>query len=355
MSQLTRQDATAHLPSTWLLESQRPVLDLTQESDEEEEIIRERERDREVEISSDDDDGKVGEVAGGNTTAPATPAGRGQGYCFTWNYPTVMSQPAVFTEMERVWKEFQKMGASYMVWQGEKAAREHVQGYVYAHGSFKLQDRKKVLPGAHWERAKGKPEQNKAYCTKEETRAFGPFERGEFPRPGKRSDLETVYQEVKSKGEIWSAVDKYPAIGIKYMRALERVAARYQLKRTWETTVLIFIGEPGTGKSREAREMCVREGVDYYTKSNHKWWGGYEGQHTVIWDDFEPGAVPLQYLLQLWDRYDMLVECKGGELQFRSKRVIFTTNIPFEDWYVTADRKHIDALRRRITEVREFK
>ena len=59
--------------------------------------------------------------------------------------------------------------------------------------------------------AKGSPEQNRKYCTKDDTRIAGPWERGEMPASGqgKRNDIIKVVNHIKEKG-FMSAAEAYP-------------------------------------------------------------------------------------------------------------------------------------------------
>jgi len=62
------------------------------------------------------------------------------------------------------------------------------------------------------------------------------------------------------------------------------------------------------------------------------WWDGYEGQHTVIIDEFY-SWLRYDFFLRLTDRYPLQVETKGGVVQFVSHRIVFTSNTPPTAWY----------------------
>ena len=77
--------------------------------------------------------------------------------------------------------------ATYWVYQLERgeAGTEHLQGLL-VFGSVKSMDQVlAIVPGGHVERMRGRFDQAKAYCTKEDTRVAGPWEGGQPPRgPG---------------------------------------------------------------------------------------------------------------------------------------------------------------------------
>lgn len=125
------------------------------------------------------------QVVEGNTTAlraspqPQAPGIRSLGWCFTANIPQYWERPeGVFEDLIQE--------AEYMVCQIEKApttGQLHIQGYIWFQSARTLQSVKNKIKEwcgieAHLEKARGSPQQNKDYCTKEESRVDGPWEMG---------------------------------------------------------------------------------------------------------------------------------------------------------------------------------
>ena len=55
-----------------------------------------------------------------------------------------------------------------------------------------------------------------------------------------------------------------------------------------------------------------------------------------------------QALLQVLDRYELKVETKGGYVNFNPELIIITTNYTPDEIFSTVERKHLNALKRRI-------
>jgi len=92
--------------------------------------------------------------------------------------------------------------------------------------------------------------------------------------------------------------------------------------RTWKTTVLLFHGSTGSGKSKAALDRYPTA----YWKPNNKWWDGYDPSchDTVIWDDWDPSIISYKEMLRICDRYPLTVEFKGGSVKFTAKTIVFT-------------------------------
>jgi len=84
-------------------------------------------------------------------------------------------------------------GVRYLCCQLERApdtGKDHLQGYVQLGTQQRLSWLKVNLSQtAHWEVARGTPDENRAYCSKDQTRQDGPWEFGVLKAQGTRSDL----------------------------------------------------------------------------------------------------------------------------------------------------------------------
>lgn len=231
---------------------------------------------------------------------------------------------------------------------------EHYQGFVIFKNAVRMDTVKKAIGDtAHVEICKGSAEDNINYCTKD-----GDFvEYGDRPKgQGKRSDLENIAKLIKEKKTIKEIFEEHPGSTIRYGRGIERIMRLYDEKRDWVMDFRIYYGESGQGKTRAVYDEF---GIDrvYKKNSTSKFWEGYNGEHCVLIDDFNPRSSIFKYndLLTLTDRYPEILDIKGTSAQFRSKVIIITTNVNPDEWY---DGMYNDdglgALRRRVTEIRNF-
>lgn len=98
--------------------------------------------------------------------------------------------------------------------------------------------------------------------------------------------------------------------------------------RDHEVHVSVIQGPTGTGKSK----YCKDNYAGAYWKQRSNWWDGYSNHEVVIIDEFY-GWLPFDLLLRICDRYPLLVETKGGQVNFTAKQIIITTNAVPERWY----------------------
>lgn len=272
---------------------------------------------------------------------------RPRAICFTINNPS--------EDERRLFEDRFVSSTGYGIWQLERGASGtlHIQGYGWRDKPTTFTKWKEIVGGrAHIEGARGTAEENKAYCSKQDTRVDGPFEHGVIPQPGRRSDLSAIIAAARDPTiPLSSVIDTDAEAFVRYHRGLERIRALSLGRRTWKTEVFWFWGSTGTGKSREANELAPNA---YWKQGCTKWWCGYEGQEDVIIDDYRRDLCAFHELLRLFDRYPMQVETKGGNMPFLAKRIFVTTPKGPQLTWESRTEEDVAQLMRRIENIKEF-
>lgn len=249
-------------------------------------------------------------------------------------------------------KLFIEEKVTYIVGQverGHETEHPHVQFYC----QFKIKKtlnwiKRNVDDKAHWEVARGKASQCKAYCTKTDTRVRGPWEFGEPVRQGQREGLEAAIKMIKTGAAIRDIAEEQSLVWVHHGRGLMDLRKQLGLEADRRTfgpegpEVWCLWGPSGTGKSRWVNKTWPDA---FWKIPNEKWWDGYTGQETVILDDFKDGDMRLSDLQRLIDWYPLWVEVKGGTIPMLAKRYVFTCNTHPSEWYRKAD-PHRTILRR---------
>lgn len=232
------------------------------------------------------------------------------------------------TQIPTKWENLVK----YCVWQLEQGENgtKHLQGYVVMKNRTSLNKLKELSASAHWEIRRGTHQQARDYAKKEDTRQEGPFEYGDEPAQGKRSDLLEVYEMVKEGRATSEIAETHPSSFIRYHKGITAMKLYLSKPRSFKTEVTVIHGETGVGKSKWAFERFGSEA--YWKPPNSKWWDGYEGHDVVIVDEYY-GWLSWTELLRLCDRYPCSVETKGGSVQFVSKKIVFLSNQHPLEWY----------------------
>lgn len=212
----------------------------------------------------------------------------------------------------------------------------HLQGYVCFKNAKTLTSVIKLLKPRHVEVAKGNSLQNYEYCTKDgdfTERGVRPLTQKEKGESNKRRWEDALHNAQQGN------YDEIPAdIRFKYDRNIKRLRHDYvnsQKLCDTEATHLWYYGGANSGKTRKARE----DHPDAYDKLCNKWWDGYEGEDTVIIDDFDIRHEKLVYHLKRWaDRYPFRAEIKNSMMAIRPKLIIVTSNYhPNEIWTSAPD------------------
>lgn len=268
--------------------------------------------------------------------APSAP--RGKHWCITINNPESECIGYDATLMDYLICGLEK---------GEKGTT-HLQGYVQFKQKKTLATVKSFWPRAHLEIAKGKPDQNVQYCSKEKhVHDHGTLQAGQ----GARNDLNDI-KKLIDEGSSWQQLrESNYALSIRYRRALQQDLRDQRKHRTWPTRLFIHWGHTGTGKSR----YCNDNFPSAYWKTRGEWWDGYEGHEVVIIDEFY-GWLPIGEMLRLCDRYPLQVPVKGGFEKFVAKEIHITSNKPWTEWWPNVTNTSVlAAFKRRIERVTEYK
>lgn len=240
----------------------------------------------------------------------------------------------------------------FMTFQLEKAPstqRLHFQVYV----EFKTQVRMNFIKDifgdeVHIENRKGSQAEAIAYCNKEETRVEGPWTYGKKSEQGKRSDLEQVAEDILAGDKLRDIALNNPVQYIKFSKGIKELKAQYDESKIPDfrkVEVEVLAGETGLGKTRQA----VEKNKDYYKldKADKVWFDGYDGQKTLIIDDFY-GWIPFGQLLNILDGYKLRLEIKGSFTWAQWDKVILTSNKTSDQWYTNITTAQAKALERRI-------
>lgn len=162
-----------------------------------------------------------------------------------------------------------------------------------------------------------------------------------------RKNLEEIAQMVVNGANMETSNKANPALFKRYKGGLQKLALTFAKERDWEMEVLVYHG------GVETTRKVLNDNLSAYWKPSGKWWTAYDQQECVIWDNFQDD-VSIGELKRICDKYPYTVEIKKGTVNFGSKRIIFISNIPFDEWYPNALEHDKVGLRRRITQIVPF-
>ena len=345
------------------------IVDLTQES--EPDYVNDVEYDSLSESSEDEEDPpprppvrERGNVEG-DVLEPEDPPvqdlrKRSTRVRFVLNNPTEQEVQHLLHQGDLVQSE-RHTHLTYLVWGHEIApttGTPHLQGYAEFKQSTWSTIRDFLGARMAFKSCQASGDANDRYCKKDgQYRCFGTIRPGQ----GARTDLSDVAAAVLEGKKVAHVANEYPVQFIKYHQGITKLIGLQEPQRRQKPWVLWLWGPPGTGKSKSAFEIAERCNSFYY-KDLTTWWDNYEQQECVILDDFRPNTgdrtnndstISYQYMLKLLDRYPLMVQRKGGYMNFNSSIIIITAPMTPRDMFahVTED---ILQLTRRIDHVVHF-
>lgn len=292
----------------------------------------------------------------------------------TLNNPTPQDDLLMNFENRVIWGD----RVSFAVWMRETGENgtPHYQIYLETETPVRLTWLRRRLPRAHFEKRRGSRQEAIAYSLKTcngendngsardflrldattmlETISSASDRINIFPRSTtwqdvveiltttqKKSKLQLIQERLNAGCSEVEIANEDFASWVRHYRAFREYRLLTTPARTHETEVYVLQGPTGTGKSRH----CQDGFPGAYWKQRSQWWDGYVGQEVVILDEFY-GWLPYDTLLRLCDRYPLLVETKGGQVNFVAKKIIITTNAIPCNWYRNV---YFPAFVRRVT------
>lgn len=244
-------------------------------------------------------------------------------------------------------------GLRYFVYQKEKCpdtGRIHYQTFLQYKNALRLTTVRRRFPSTDV-RIADNPEGARNYCMKLDTRQEPPVEWGTFVTQGKRSDLSEFADLVRQGKRKRDLILTHPCVIARYRHFYQDLAENQRPERR-PRQVILLLGDPGTGKTKYVWDNYP----DHYAVPVDKnfWFDGYDGQDTVLIDDYS-GQYPLTLFLRLLHEYPERVPRKGGYEWWNPKTIVITSNIGIDRWYKYEDRhEHYLALKRRIHTIINF-
>lgn len=236
----------------------------------------------------------------------------------------------------------------YLIFQlevGEKKQVPHWQGYVELKKTMRYKAMFKSLGlGVEGKiiAARGTAEDNKRYCSDPKKRHpdwKGPpdyFEYGTPTKQGQRNDLKSAIETLRAKG-IEAVKEEHASVYVRYWKGLEKLLEpkRMDNPRTGKPYVTWLYGPTGSGKTHYAEQFAKENKYDYYiyNRTFNGFWQRYNQQPVLIIDDMRMDTFKFDELLRILDRYQYLVNQKGGDIYINSPHVFITAPVAPEEMY----------------------
>ena len=208
-------------------------------------------------------------------------------WCFTLNNPTddeFMALLALETNTN----------VNYLVFQKEQGENEtpHLQGYVQLAGKKRMAGVKQLIGNrAHVELARGTAQENRNYCTKEDTRVGNIHEFGTMIGKGQRNDVKALVEASKEHSiDENFLMDNFPEILARFPRFCASLRKRQQennvpqplyVPRTeWQTALVSYLSrEPDPREIRWYYDPVGNNGKSYFST---RYQDGRNGRPYVI-------------------------------------------------------------------------
>lgn len=209
----------------------------------------------------------------------------------------------------------------------------HLQGSIYFTNPLSFNSVRTRLKGVSYiHQMNGTWQQCIEYCEKANDICINTGE-GPIGKPGKRTDIDSFYEEIKGGAKNLELLENGYALMIaKYPRFLNfvRDATRIvpDLPDGYRKYMGLWIyGPSDIGKTRTLVKMVDSDRL--YDKLSNKWWDGYTDESIVLLDDPTPNwSGHLSGYLKQWvQEKPYICEFKNGSMKIRPKKFVITANM----------------------------
>lgn len=217
----------------------------------------------------------------------------------------------------------------YICWgleKGPKSGKEHFHVYLRFAKRTRMSH---VIKMFHTNKlkcmlCKGTESQVRDYC--QSTGRFSPMqhlrlglgESGTFKadegKAGKRTDLETIAEDILAGKSLRNVALEHPADWIRYNKGLESFASMVapEPPKQREVKVLWLHGPTGTGKTTRVLTTAQELLGEVYTVTmpDKNPWDGYNGQKTLLLDEWRSTDYPVQMMNRILDKWKYQLPCR---------------------------------------------
>lgn len=254
--------------------------------------------------------------------------------------------------------------AAFQLEAGEETGYTHWQLYIEHDHVISFAGLKKRFPQAHLEVARTPRKVCVSYCTKQDTRLFGPFFEGNLrleDSQGRRIDVEEMRDEILRGTTVDDVLLNFGGAlryvsGLRELEGAVRKKAASGVKRAVKVEYLW--GKTGTGKTWSTFERFGFENVYCLPDYSNGAMDQYSGEEVLFLDEFA-SDVKITTLLKWLDIYPLQLSARYHNKWASWTTVIIASNSSLDEQYrdhlgvssISAERRR--ALDRRIGRVAE--
>lgn len=152
-------------------------------------------------------------------------------------------------------------------------------------------------------------------------------------KQGRRSDLEIYFDRIADGWTADEIILNYPKAYMysNRLKTLEQVRLKSEAQKDRDVKVTYLYGPAGVGKTRFVFENYPRDDVYRVTNYEHPW-DTYNAESVVCLDEFD-GQLKFDFLLNVCDRYPLLLPCRYSDRWALFTEVLIVSNLPLDDHY----------------------